>query len=699
MNNLMELGLRLMYKNNTMAQSLTAQAYLPIGNLMGFDVFSLVYLITTSGVKMGYESITLNYEPLTEEGEQFIELNREESLGMNLHVWLARKGSSEPRIADIELFHFEYKTMSENAMVDRLFYETKPLDNHFTYTNYTTVPLLITHCTVCGTYDNATKTHTKCYGKDFDTETQTSTCSSIEDESGFVGTVLMPGETISFRNLSKATDFINVYIVSNPLSTVTTSIKTQRTIHKTIDKDVDSKRAIASNLEIVPKLLRRIVAKKEKNIDLCRNVGILYENVATWLDTKLTILNTIKSRGPLTRRTSINHSTTIPNITRPVVWIYKENDGYPIDLDTSRTLHKSTTSKIETLRRVEHDFYYTTTFSTNRSTSITAIASILSDRQVIKDSSSIFDFKRQLAKKHKLFSKTSRKLSAYANDSISTTRRTSNTSSLNIKSNRQVIDYGHSNLKTIRRVIKDNCICCNALTNRRVVTDTQTAFNSNRKVITSNIDSFTLDTNRLIAVNYMSGYAFTKRHISSNIASDIDLYRFTTHKVSPELDILRKSTVFDWFRNPTVRTITKEADISYLTNRKTTRYTFVAQDTSRSSYHKIKPVLETKREIIKSIEEEIDTKRRVAAEISNEVDVTKKIAAKYIYLNKGQRLIVKSIDKDIDSYRETRKAFVNTVDTSRIVESEDIVDTLCIDFELKHGCLYETERCFYEANQ
>lgn len=512
---------------------------------------------------------------------------------------------------------------------------------------------------------------------------------------------------------------------------VTTFIDTKRTVKKNVTKkiSIDTERKVINYLRAFRIRVRRKVAapistsinriyrkvsintssiidtirsmcfKSNKEIKTERRVVLNQKNANVYLDTKLTILNTIKSRGPLTRRTSINHSTTIPNITRPVVWIYKLNDGYPIDLDTSRTLHKSTTSKIETLRRVEHDFYYTTTFSIHRSTSITATASILSDRQVVKDSSSIFDSKRQLAKKHKLFSKTSRKLSAYANDSISTTRRTSNTSSLNTKSNRQVIDYGHSKLKTIRRVSKDNCICCNALTNRRVVTDTQTAFNSNRKVITSNIDSFTLDTNRLIAVNYMSGYAFTKRHISSNTASDIDSYRFTTHKVSPELDVLRKSAVFDWFWNPTVRTVTNEADISYLTNRKTTRDTFVAQDTSRSSYHKIKPVLETKREIIKSIEEEIDSKRRVAAEISNEVDVTKKIAAKYIYLNKGQRLIVKSTDKDIDAYRETRKAFVNIVDTSRTVESDNIKDTLCVDFELKHGCLYETERCFYEANQ
>lgn len=472
---------------------------------------------------------------------------------------------------------------------------------------------------------------------------------------------------------------------------------TRRRIIKSIIKDYQTYRKVILT-ESVKKLLdttRRIALSQKKKLRTNRKVSLGYEDVCLRLDTKLITVNTFKPKFSTTRKTSINKTKTILHTYRPVVWCYRPNDVNPIDLDVIRTVHKSTATTIKSLRRVEHDFAYTTSLSTSRNISTSSNSSIDSIRQVLKEISSKINSKRQLIKNYNLYSDTLRASSVYTNGSILTIRKTSLSDNLNIMSNRQVVDYGHCKSNTIRRISKDNCICCNALTNRKVINDLSTAFNTIRTATTTN--EADINTNRLIAINYISGYAFTKRHIITPTINSIDLYRYTTNMANPQLSSLRKITVYDWFYNPTTRHITNEANRSYLTNRKAVNDIFVSQDTSRSICNKIELNLDNNREIIKSIDRDIDVKRKVAGEISKEIDVTKKVVEKYIYLNKGQRQIIKSIEQDIDSYREINKLLIANIDTIREVKSENITDTLCIELEFKHGSLWEVERYFYKA--
>lgn len=431
---------------------------------------------------------------------------------------------------------------------------------------------------------------------------------------------------------------IRRHIVSSSILTINNILR--KITKSKLCKPKTSRLIISSSLKTI-RAKRKTCIKVNKRIYTNRKVQPGYEPITIWLDTKLTTLNTIKSKGPLLRKTSNDAQTTVPNTLRPIVYVYKLNDGHPIDLDTIRTVHKSTEPKINTLRRINYHFTYDTTAHVSR---------------II-----------------------------------------SNTSLTSIKSIRKNICSVHNGHKSIRRVSKDNCICCNVLTNRKVINDFSTAFNTNRAVIKKHYSTATLDTNRLTAINYMSGYAFTKRCITSKDINSIDLYRYITNITNPELDSLRKITVYDWFYNPTTRHITNEANRSYLTSRKAVSDIFVSQDTSRSICNKIELNLDNNREIIKSIDRDIDAKRNVAGEVSKEIDVTKKVVEKYIYLNKGQRQIIKSIEQDIDSYREINKLLIANIDTIREVKSENITDTLCIDFIFKHGSLWEAERYFYKA--
>lgn len=431
---------------------------------------------------------------------------------------------------------------------------------------------------------------------------------------------------------------IRRHIVSSSILTINNILR--KITKSKLCKPKTSRLIISSSLKTI-RAKRKTCIKVNKRIYTNRKVDPGYEPITIWLDTKLTTLNTIKSKGPLLRKTSNDAQTTVPNTLRPIVYVYKLNDGHPIDLDTIRTVHKSTEPKINTLRRINYHFTYDTTAHVSR---------------II-----------------------------------------SNTSLTSIKSIRKNICSVHNGHKSIRRVSKDNCICCNVLTNRKVINDFSTAFNTNRAVIKKHYSTATLDTNRLTAIKYMSGYAFTKRCITSKDINSIDLYRYITNITNPELDSLRKITVYDWFYNPTTRHITNEANRSYLTSRKAVSNIFVSQDTSRSICNKIELNLDNNREIIKSIDRDIDAKRNVAGEVSKEIDVTKKVVEKYIYLNKGQRQIIKSIEQDIDSYREINKLLIANIDTIREVKSENITDTLCIDFIFKHGSLWEAERYFYKA--
>ena len=72
------------------------------------------------------------------------------------------------------------------------------------------------------------------------------------------------------------------------------------------------------------------------------------------------------SSGLHLRKVAINANATIPNILRPVVWIYKDNDGSPIYLNTFRIIHKSINKKIKTLRRIDRIFDYDTIIKTTR---------------------------------------------------------------------------------------------------------------------------------------------------------------------------------------------------------------------------------------------------------------------------------------------------------------------------------------------
>ena len=430
------------------------------------------------------------------------------------------------------------------------------------------------------------------------------------------------------------------------VNTAITRVKhTRRRIKKSIIKDYDTyRRTIASKpVRIFYDVSRFIVSSQKKKLRTNRKVALDTKNVNLWLDTKLVISNSIRSRGPLLRKTAINTSNTVPNIFRPVVWVYKLNDGHPIDLDTIRTVHKSTEPKINTLRRINYHFTYDTTAHVSR---------------II-----------------------------------------SNTSLTSIKSIRKNICSVHNGHKSIRRVSKDNCICCNALTSRITTNIASTAADTTRTVIKKQYSSTALDTQRLTAINYQSGYAFTKRQTYCNSDHQIDLYRPVTINHSNKIDIQRNTTAFDWFYNHLTRTVTNQPNISYMTSRQTSSNKSITGDISRSLYRKIEPILTTKREVNKRIEADIDTNRKIAGEISKDIDITKKIARKYIYVNKGQRLIVKSIEPDIDAYRKINKLLITDIDTVRDVESDNVEDTLCIDFKLKHGILYEIDRCFYKTNK
>lgn len=469
-----------------------------------------------------------------------------------------------------------------------------------------------------------------------------------------------------------------------------------RKVIKTKILKLDTLRIYRGGVIVRAETRRTTIKSVETTIQTRRQVVAGKEATWKWIDTKLIITNNMRSRGPLLRKVAINKTICIKETLRPVVWIYKENDGKPIYLDTKRTLHKSINSKIKTLRRVEHNFSYETSINAHRSIVVTGSAEIKTNRVKVKQFSHTASLERIVSKSIELNNESLRAISNTYSTTAPISRYIVNRAILNINSIRQVCCKDRKVLETIRRVNKDGGMCCNTTLVRRVIKNHDFESNVARNIVQTKTNK--IATERYTAIDYMSGYAFTKRCISMEEYASIDVNRKVVEPILNELDANRQIVDYHLTKSSTERQVAMNNTSKSATERQIAINNEVEATTERHIAINKEKDVDMLRHIVLSKNKDLDIKREIVSENIIFVDTIKKVSQKYIYINSIGRLVVHNKEKNIDTNREVEAHIDMLLDTTRKVRNKKAATTLFSNFVLRKGLLYEVDHYYEEVD-
>ncbi len=480
---------------------------------------------------------------------------------------------------------------------------------------------------------------------------------------------------------------------------ITGEAKVNNILRKVVRQRVfklDAKLLFYERLIRKAKTRRKIIVKVEKVINTRRQVVTGREAIWKWIDTKLVITNFMRSRGHLLRKVAINANATIPNILRPVVWIYKDNDGSPIYLNTFRIIHKSINKKIKTLRRIDRIFDYDTIIKTNRFITAFSTVNISAVRTKVKTFAPKSSLERVISKNLYLSNSLLRRVSIGAEEATLTKRLVTTKDTKMFNTLRTTSNYVSVKPKLIRRIIFNNSICINALTRRNVAKDTDLLIDSNRHAVNKTL--IKPNASRRVIINYISGYAFIKRRVVNSKYKAIDINRRVVIDKAISIDVERPVTIFKWFRSNLARIvgirdgksldvkriIAKDTESTGKTERKVSREYINLKATERVLANKPIILIDGNREVVK--------KNNICS------DMIKKVTSKYIYLNSTERKAAQTIEAIADTHREINAYVELKVDTERKVENSKTATTLTAVFVLRKGLLYEIDSNYEYVN-
>lgn len=441
---------------------------------------------------------------------------------------------------------------------------------------------------------------------------------------------------------------------------------------------------------------RKAAQKVVKTIKTRRQIVAGKEAVFKWIDTKMIITNNHRSRGPFLRKVAMNAEANIKHTLRPVVWIYKENDGSPIYLNTFRITHKSISKKIKTLRRIDRIFDYETIIKTTRFITDFSTVNISAVRTKVKTFATKSPLERVISKNLYLYNSLLRRVSRGAEEASLTKRLVATKDTKMFDTLRTICNYVYVKPKLIRRIIFNNSICINALTRRNVAKDTSLLIDSNRHAVNKIL--IKPNTSRQIIINYISGYAFIKRRVVNSKYKAIDINRRVVIDKAISIDVERPVTIFKWFRSNLARIVGIMAKKSLDVDRITAKDTESTGITERKVSREYINLKSSERVLVNKPVILIDANREVVKKNNICSDMIKKVASKYIYLNSTQRKAVQTIEAAVDTNREVN-AFVEVkVDTQREVENANVATTLTAVFVLRKGLLYEIDSNYEYVN-
>lgn len=668
------------------------------GNYIYNSVSATAYTVTMSNRNLSvYEYIDISIpkttEHLTKEmvelrGKSFFNINGygEECLNINNEViFKGSKGLYKKRIMSWGI------SSIENTIPDAInLYNIS--DNTPFYNNFSTTDSIVMNT---GNYSPGIELFTTLFVLEkvdsipvtikLDTERKVKKTVSKKIEVDTLRKVIMPCETRCRRVFRKIV--------------ITGEAKVNNILRKVVRQRIfklDAKLLFYERLIRKAKTRRKTIVKVEKVINTRRQVVAGREAIWRWIDTKLVITNSMRSRGPLLRKVAINANATIPNILRPVVWIYKDNDGKPIYLDSGRIVHKSINKKIMTLRRIDRIFNYETTIKTYRFIANSFNSNINTIMIKVKHFAPDASLERQLITNISFIISSIRRISINDESSILSKRKVIIEKNIKLKSNREIIGIYFNSLETIRRIIFNNSICTNTITRRRIVINDDNSIFTGRKAVNTIIVKAIVE--RIIISKYESGYIFSIRKVCNDKVKNIDINKMIVINNESNIDINRKIVDYTWFRNDLARLIVFRKVAAIKVNRLIAKILESNSVTKRLLAKEYIKNNDTKKVIQNKTINKVGTSRKIIKNFNNNIDTFKKVAKESIYLSSTKRINTIGVITDTDTEKNVITSINLYVDVNRMVRNKEASTTLFTNFVLRKGLLYEIDNHYEEVN-